>query len=643
MTKSSNSTVTENNTMLVTPDSVDPIYHTPVIDSQTDHTTPVPHLKVSGHFEGTDNRFIFYFPTKDKWNGRFFQMVYPLADENASDEMIGFDADSGAYTVQTNASGGYQADAAAAKFSRTFAAKYYGTSEHIYGYIYGGSGGSFQTIGAIENSLGVWDGAVPFIPGVPTSIPNDFFARAFARFVLEDKALQIADAVSPGGNGNPFDGLNDVEHEVLLEVTKLGIPLKAWEDYTYLLGLDDPQGLLGFGDAIRSMDSSYVDDFWSKEGYLGTEQSALGGLYREAKIDYLATITQINRNQQNIPTSLVLDNVPATVKKMNFDFTLVSADGTTKLGTLSGTLQPSTKIFTIESDITENMLNEIDNGVKLRIDNLWFLALLSYHRHQVPQRRGYYAWDHLRATDGTPLYPQRPLEIGPIISCNVSGNGTHTGMIQGKVIMVANLLDNDAYPWHGDWYSARVRESLGERYEENFRLWFNDNADHIGPRTTRLVQYNGILQQALRDLSTWVEKGIAPQQSTLYEVVDSQIKVPENAILRQGIQPVVDLTVNGKARIDVEAGQPVTFKAKILVPPGTGEVVGTEWDFLGTGSFTASSFERGSQTFEIEATFTYKTPGTYFPSLRVTSQRDGDPNTTFAKVENLGRVRVVVL
>ncbi len=129
--------------------------------------------------------------------------MYPLQNETNTNENIHFYVESGAYGVQTNGGGGYRVDAAAAKFSKSVAARYYGHSwtRRIYGYIYGGSGGSFQTIGAIENSVGVWDGAVPFIPGVPTSIPNNFFIRDFARFVLKEKALQIADAVSPGGGG----------------------------------------------------------------------------------------------------------------------------------------------------------------------------------------------------------------------------------------------------------------------------------------------------------------------------------------------------------------------------------------------------------------------------------------------------------
>jgi PKD domain len=559
--------------MWVTADCVDPLYNRPVIDSQTDLTTPVPHHKVSGHFDGTTKRFNFYFPPKSQGEGRFFQSVYPLQDEYAIDDptapsgppretagSIAFGADSGAYTVQTNGGSGYRVDAAAAKFSKMVAASYYGSSRRIYGYIYGGSGGSYQTIGAIENSSGVWDGAVPYVPGVPTSIPNNFFVRAFARFVLQDKAAQIADAVSPGGSGDPYAGLDDVERAVLLEVTRMGVPLRGWEDYAYVLGLNDPQGLLGFGGVVQSIDPTYADDFWSKPDYLGTEQSALGDLFRAA----------------------------------------------------------------------------------LRSDNRWSLALLSYHRHQVPSRPGFYAWDQFRGPDGQPIYPQRSIEIGPLITRSVTGGGTHTGMINGKVIVVANLLDVDAYPWHADWYAQRVKEALGDRFDDNFRVWYNDNADHIGPRTARLVQYAGILQQALRDVSAWAERGVAPARSTRYDVVDSQIRVPANAAARRGIQPIVDLTVNDAARIDVAAGQPITFVAKIQIPPGAGKVVSTEWDFLGDGNFTASPFGSPKQTVEVSVTFTYTTPGTYFPALRATAQREGNTSTPFARVQNLGRVRVVV-
>ncbi|MFF1720471.1 hypothetical protein [Streptomyces sviceus] len=192
---------------------------------------------------------------------------------------------------------------------------------------------------------------------------------------------------------------------------------------------------------------------------------------------------------------------------------------------------------------------------------------------------------------------------------------------------MGNLLDTDACPWPGDWYRARVKEALGARYGDDFRLWYNDNADHIegpvrGVRTAQIVEFTGMLQQALRDLSAWVEKGVEPPRTTAYDVTDGQIEVPEHAAARRGIQPVIDLTVAGTDRIEVRAGTPVTFKARIDVPPGAGRVVHTAWDFTGTGDYTAKPFGPPRQTVEVRQTFSYTKPGTYFPvSKRPHSER----------------------
>lgn len=634
----------EEDPVWITSDNEDPLYNQPVVDSQEDLTAPIPHRKVSGHFEGTDKRFSFYFPPKSLWEGRFFQVLYPTYDENATDTAISFGADSGAYTVQTNGGGGYRVDAAAAKFSRTVAAEYYDSREQIYGYVYGGSGGSLQTSGAIENTSGVWDGAVLFIPAVPTSIPNNFFIRGFALFILGDKAAMIADAVSPGGGGDPYSGLDEVEREVLSEVTKLGVPLEAWEDYQYLLHPDNPENLFDFAYVVKEMDPGYSEDFWSQPGYLGTEESALGEIFRNARIDYVSTVETVNLDGQGAPVSLILDSVPGSLSKVGMDFTLYQADGTTAIGTLAGSLDLETKIFTIGSGNSSGTLSAISEGVKLRSDNSWPLALASFHRHQVPSRAGFYAWDHLRASDGTPLYPQRPVEIGPLISANTAGGGTHTGNIQCKLIISANLMDVDAYPWHGDWYRAVIEESLGESFSDNCRVWYNENADHVGdgPRTHRLVQFEGIIQQALRDVSAWAEGGAAPAESTGYEVSGSQIIIAEDAAERSGIQPVVGLTVNGAERAEAEAGESIAFAAQIQVPAGYGEIVGIEWDFLGQGDFVASQLPEFDGA-AVETEFSYDEPGVYYPALRVTSQREGDPDTPFALVQNLGRARVVII
>lgn len=630
--------------IVITADSEDPLYNRPVIDEEVDVESPIAYRKVSGHFEGTDKKFNFYFPPKSLWKGRFFQLVYPLIDENVKDEEIHFASASGAYTVRTNGGGGFRVDAAAAKFSRMVASSYYGTSERIYGYIYGGSGGSFQTVSAIENSSGVWDGAVPFIPGAPTAIPNNFFARGLARFILKDKAEQIADTVSPGGSGDPYRELDDVERAALLELTNLGIPLRAWEDYDYVLIKKEPQGpFSGFSSAIKGMDPAYVEDFWSKPGYVGTEESALGDRFRAAKVDHYAIIIAVNRDEKDEPTSLVLDSAPIDITTFGFEYTLYADDGKTSLGQLEGTLDSSSKEFTIKEGTHADLLRAIEAGVKLRIDNLWFLALCVYHRHQVPKESGFYAWDQYRSSDGAPIYPQRPAEIGPLISLNVTDGGIWSGKIRGKVIMVANLLDCDAYPWHADWYRSRVREELGEGYEDSFQLWFNDYADHVEPHNAFLIDYRGILEQALRDVSAWAETGVAPVQSTRYEVLDGQIRVPRDAATRCGVQPVVDLTINGETVIDVAVGEPVHFKAMVQVPQGAGKIVCVEWDFLGAGEFAEKTpLKQPEEAVEITNTHIYTEPSTYMAALRATSHREGDVNANFARIHNLGRVRVVV-
>lgn len=159
----------QNGLVLINDNCIDPDYSQPIIDKKEKILSPVPLYKVSGHFEGTDVNFNFYFPAKDKWEGRFFQKSYPLTDGEANHQTLMFGYENGAYTVQTGGASGYRADAAVAKLSRIVASEYYNTNTQkiIYGYIYGGSGGSYQTISAMENTEKVWQGAVPYVIGTP--------------------------------------------------------------------------------------------------------------------------------------------------------------------------------------------------------------------------------------------------------------------------------------------------------------------------------------------------------------------------------------------------------------------------------------------------------------------------------------------
>ena len=107
---------------------------------------------------------------------------------------------------------------------------------------------------------------------------------------------------------------------------------------------------------------------------------------------------------------------------------------------------------------------------------------------------------------------------------------------------------------------------------------------------------------------------------------------------------MVHLTVNGSERAEVAAGEAVTFIARIEVPAAPGRVVSASWDFEGTGTYldAAAVGDPTSETVQLSATHAFTNPGTYFPALRVASQREGNPSTPFARSLNLSRVRVVV-
>jgi hypothetical protein len=122
------------------------------------------------------------------------------------------------------------------------------------------------------------------------------------------------------------------------------------------------------------------------------------------------------------------------------------------------------------------------------------------------------------------------------------------------------------------------------------------------------------------------------------------VEVPDSAAQRVGIQPVVHVSANGRERAEVAVGTPVTFSAVVEVPPNTGKVIAAEWDFEGAGNYPVSAqlTDSGSDHMTLKATYSFSRPGTYFPVLRASSQRDGDRATPYARVQNIGRVRVVV-
>lgn len=666
--------------------AVDPLFAQPYIDIDEWRDAPVRHRYVHGGFKGTDTRFSFYFPAKGQYQGRFFQHFTPAPDsENLAqlpsppqDNKIAFAIASGGYFVETNGGGpavagfgskdptigAYRANAAAARYSRTIALKMYG-GKRPYGYAYGGSGGAYRTVGSFENTRGVWDGVVPYVLGSSMAIPNSFTIRMHAMRLLDGKFPQIVDALEPGGSGDPYAGLNTEQAAALREVTRMGFPPQSWFGWK-TMGIHGFAALYG---GVVMADPGYFTDFWTRPGYYGFDHpESFTGYRLQHKTAITAPITAAEAAHDHLKTGLIngkvtgnvddsyaalqgdaghrvvavrLASPPPKVQFLGGDLIILS--GAAKGARLMvSRIDGDTAIFGI---VDASVAAKLSAGDEIQLDNSNFLAAQTYHRHQVPAPE-FKVWDQFRGPDGKPLFPQRPMLLGPLFTKATAGS-IPEGNFEGKMILVESLWDREAYPWSADWYRARVQKHFGAATDDHFRLWYTDHALHGDSGTQEdaihTVSYVPILNQALRDLAMWVEKGTPPPATTGYRYDDGQIIVAPTAAERRGIQPVVALKANGAERAEIGAGQSVTFAGTIAVPPGAGTVIAAEWDFEGAGTFAEHSpVQRNSALATVTITHRFDKPGTYFPALRGISQRQGDAATPFGRIQNLGRVRVVV-
>jgi hypothetical protein len=152
------------------------------------------------------------------------------------------------------------------------------------------------------------------------------------------------------------------------------------------------------------------------------------------------------------------------------------------------------------------------------------------------------------------------------------------------------------------------------------------------------------MQEAVRSVIEWVEDGVEPAPSTPYRFEEGQVVLPATAAEREGVQPVATATADGTKRAEVKAGTAVTFDVLAEAPPRGGNIIDVAWDFDGSGQygFVHDGVDGSSSSVKISTTHTFDAPGTYFPAVRVTSERDGNVDATLGRMENLDRVRVVV-
>ena len=651
--------------LFITAENVDPELVEPYVDLDVARTMADPagdgtlsYRYVHGGFVDTKVRFSFYFPEPAEYRGRFFQYTYPtLTEEDATPGTVAFAVSNGAYAVSTNNGGGireagalagYRINAAAAKHAKVIAAQIYGADAPTRGYIHGASGGAFQTLGAMENTSGVWAGGVPMVPGPPNAIPSFMASQVLGLRVLRDRLADIADSLDAGGSGDPYATLDAEQTAALQEVTRLGFPLRAWWQHAHLDGGAFP--IVAGG--VRMIDPSYVEDFWNTPGYAGADPA---DPVRAARLQFDTSVEAIEI--MTGPATVFTDGrTPVVTLSEVPNGALTCADLIVTSGDAVGRIVPVGAVdgstIAFGGGTEASAADGIQPGDSVRIDNSWVLALQHYQRHQVPTP-DQYGWNQYRNVDGTPTYPQRSLLIGPMLAAG-PGGAVANGRFHGKMIMLGSVLDADAFPWAVDWYRARATEVFGDSLDERYRVWFTDNANHEAPKTAgagaHIVSYDGVLQQALLDLDDWVANEISPPASTEYHVDDqSQVIVASTAAQRCGIQPVVRLTAttrssgSGSEVVRVDVGESATFTVEADVPSGTGAIVQVEWDFENSGDFVGQTVpDPVAPTVRMSTTHAFTRPGTHFVVARVTSQRDGNPTAPYGRIQNLARVRVIV-
>ena len=628
---------------------------------------------VHGGFKGTNVKFSFCFPQKKDFEGRFFHFLSPFPgpdEELASLERTGlgdhitFALTHGAYFVETNMGSGavfgdcadptilYRSSAAAAEYSRDVAIKLYDCSRP-YGYVYGGSGGGYKTCGCIENTT-AFDGAVPFVTACPVALPNIMSVTAHARRLLRNKLDWIEDAVEVGSVHDIFSGLNEEERDAFEEVSKMGMPRESWINFKNA----DEGGFAVIAPIVRGVDPTYFVDFWTKPGYLGTEENSSAVRDRvkfktkikrvylpiESKDDIGRQIDSRNgvdtawqkmimgtgENRPYIEPEEIPDMDFSYICGMNIKFLSGKAEGN-ELGLKA----VEDGRFIIEKGYgqgtVEDILSKVQPEDEILIDNSDYIAIQTYHRHQVPDKE-FTVWNQFRNEDGTPKYPQRETLLCMGFAYQGAG-AIQNGDIQGKVIMVNCLADGGACTWMADWYRGKVTEKYGKETPDWFRLWCLEHCGHTDLEHTvdpfHVPSYVGVLYQSLLDVSAWVEKGIAPAETTNYQITDGQASIPETGRERRGVQPSVNLSVNGGKVTKIHTGDTVMFHLEVGIPEKNSTLKSVEWSFEG------DAFIEGDE----KAEYTYNKPGTYFATVRVVTNRSDD---IYTAIQNLDRVRIIV-
>lgn len=664
--------------------SEDDYFREPYIDIEEWRDTPLKYYFVHGGFKGTDiegeneARFCLYFPVKENYEGRFFQYVSPAPEDEytaehltGEDDKISFCLTHGAYFVISNQGGFvpwvdqsrlFKVSSNVAELSRRIAKRIYDTDERPYGYIFGGSGGSFKTMGCMEATKGIWDGAVPYVMANPMAAPNVFAPRMRAMRLLKQEGIEkVIATLEPGGSGDIYEGLNEEQKQALSEVTKMGFPPKAWFDYSYM----GDGSLMVLVPMVYQMFSNYFKDFWEKEGYEGADKTSAE--YRD-RLRFNTRVTAIEYPKkeedtkhhsvdnswvntilggEDLPELDFEDELPKDAYLFHCRLRVLS--GKAK-GNEINISQINGKHLILQKETggsrNKNVLKELMVGDEIMIDNSDTIAMQCFHRHQIPDE-SYEVYNQFLDEKGDSQYAQLNMLLAPMIAINGAGLLIN-GNIHGKMIGLCSVMDESAYAWHGDWYRKAIKRS-GIDEQDCFRLYYHDNSLH-DDRAGYLddpqhqVDYLGTLHQALLDVAAWCEQGIEPLATMNYTIKDGQVILPKTAEDRGGMQPVVEAFVNGEKSVTIKLGDTVSFSATAEVAKNAGRITRAAWDFEGKNDWSKDEvLVVDGNKVRIECNHTFNKKGIFYPCIKVQSNRKGDVKDIYTQCKNLDRVRVEVV
>jgi hypothetical protein len=657
-----------------------------VITSTTQQTYtgaggPIPYTEIQGYFRARDVKadplppgvfdsatlrrqdYIFRIPGKRLFRNRSMQIQHPVTPNSIVDDRLAFT--NGAMSVNhvnagpANSSAHWRHSAAATKIANDIVRKMYGKTGRIYGYYWGCSGGGQMAQAAAEGQSGVWAGVIIVCPATRGNPAHAFqWQGHFLLAISEAKrahlmalravghGINATDGLSKAEEALLYEGLNEEEKSVLNEFLAAGYPINELNPMMML------KPIVGT-DEIFYLDPTYEDDFWSKPGYAGTIPPSY---LSAAKMDGFAAITAVNRDAAGAALSVQLDPtaippVPAAstapIGTTGQRFYVYAADGRTRVvdpaqrsdayGALSGTIDRQTGLLKLTGTNSPVLLGALAKGGRIRITNRFMLAAYFYPRHTIVP--GYYQYDQYRNADGTPKYPQRSYSVADLSTMKSGAGVLSLGNIKTKVMLFQNLSDFLAFPSWVAGYANTIEDSLGKaKADQMLRVYYQERGGH-----TNAGIVGGVFNQALIDMMAWAEKGVAPKPSSRwsFELPRTQVILSPDATVRRGLQPVVEVTVNGSDHARVSVDEPVKLVARLEMPPATGRIVQYNWTYC--TATDATVLHKPMQRVSITRTVSFTAPGDYIIRLAANGQRYGlvDPaDRTLA--QNFKEVRVIV-